>query len=233
MLLFILLSLCIFSVFAIKDEPVNAYNYLVDLVNIKNDKISISLTPPKTTQGEVIFRLPAFVPGTYEVYNFGRFVTNFKAVDRNGNNVPIEKADQNSWKFSDLNNVSKITYDVDDTWDSDIKEGFVFEPGGSNIEAGKSIVLNNHCFFGYFDGYKKIPFKIDVIKPKGFYGSTALVAVNNSPERESFLVTDYVELVDSPMMFCVPDTTFLTVGNAKVLVSVYSEKYKNSSNLRV
>lgn len=209
----------------------NAYHYTVDLVNVKNDKISITLLPPKTTEQQVVFRFPAFVPGTYEVYNFGRFVSNFKAVDKNGNEILLEKADVNSWKFSDINKVVKITYEVNDTWDTDIKEDFVFEPGGSNIESGKNFVLNNHCFFGYFDGYKKTPFNIQVMKPKGFYGSTALIAVRNTLDKETFLVNDYVELVDSPIMFCIPDTTILTVGNAKVLVSVYCQKYKTASKV--
>ncbi len=215
--------------FAAKDESGTAYSYTVDLVNVQNDKVNVTLIPPRSISGEAIFRLPAFVPGTYEIYNFGRFISNFKALDKSGTALPIEKIDENSWKISQMNQVDKIVYEVNDTWDSEIKEDFVFEPGGSNIEAGKNFVLNNHCFFGYFDSYKNNIYNIEVLKPKGFYGSSALIASSNTVDKETYVVNNFVELVDSPIMFCIPDTTTLTVGNAKVLVSVYSSKYKNSA----
>ena len=51
------------------------------------------------------------------------------------------------------------------------KKKFVFQPGGSNIEAGLNYVINPHCFFGYFDGFKMNPFQIEVKKPSEMYGS--------------------------------------------------------------
>src|SRR4051812_29698931 len=93
--LIVLFALGSITGFAAKDESGTAYVYTVDLVNVQDDKVNISLIPPRTITGEAIFRLPAFVPGTYEVYNFGRFISNFKALDKSGMALPIEKVDEN------------------------------------------------------------------------------------------------------------------------------------------
>ena len=60
------------------------YHYYINLNKVLDDKLTIELTPPDFTDNEVLFNFPAMVPGTYEVYNFGRFVSNLKAFGKNG-----------------------------------------------------------------------------------------------------------------------------------------------------
>jgi predicted metalloprotease with PDZ domain len=57
----------------------DSYKYFIDLTDVKDDKLNIRLTPPSINEEEITFLFPAMVPGTYDVYNFGRFVSNFKA----------------------------------------------------------------------------------------------------------------------------------------------------------
>lgn len=198
------------------------YHYYVDLTTVKNDKLSIKLTPPDITENETVFMFPAMVPGTYDVYDFGRFISNFKAEGKNGQVITVTKLDKNSYKLSPANAISEITYDVDDTWDSEIKEKFVFEPGGTNIEEGKNFSLNTHGFFGYFKNKIEAKFILEVTKPKGFYASTALTDIKSGDTKDVLSVFNYHALVDSPIMYCKPDTTSIQIGKSQVLISVYS-----------
>ncbi len=109
---------------------------------------------------------------------------------------------------------------MEDTWDSDTRG--IFEPGGSNIEAGENFVINTFCFFGYLEGMKEMDFEVTVLKPEGFYGSTALIPTSTDDAKDKFMVKGYNLLADSPMMYCKPDTAIREVGGAQVLVSVYS-----------
>ncbi len=111
---------------------------------------------------------------------------------------------------------------VEDTWDTKITDRFVFEPGGTNIEEGKNFVLNNHGFFGYIKGKEKTPFDIEIKKPIGFYGSTGLSNIEIGLDKDIYHVASYHELVDSPIMYCAPDTANILVGGANILVSLYS-----------
>lgn len=208
----------------------NDYHYFVDLVHVNNDKVSVKLTPPDISDNETVFMFPAMVPGTYEVYNFGRFIDNFKAEGKDGKTITVQKLDDNSYKLSPANAIREISYEVNDTWDSEIKEKFVFEPGGTNIEEGKDFAMNTHGFFGYFKGLTARNFILEVSKPEGFYASTGLSDIKSGTSKDVISVFDYHDLVDSPILYCIPDTTTIRVGNASVLVSVYSPNHLLTSN---
>ena len=208
------------------------YHYFMDLTKVKEDKLSIKLIPPDITENETIFMFPSMVPGTYEVYDFGKFVSNFKVEGKDGKLITIEKLDKNSYKLSPANAIKEITYDVDDTWDistydksfpdSTKRDKTVFEPGGSNIEDGKNFGLNTHCFFGYFKNKLENKFILEFNKPKGFYPSTSITDIICGDTKDILSITNYHNLIDSPIMYSQPDTATIVIGKSKVLISVYS-----------
>lgn len=211
------LCLAAISGFADKD-----YHYYVNLNKVVDDKLTIELTPPDIADNEAVLNFPAMVPGTYEVYNFGRFVSNLKAFGKNGVNITVTKVSDDTYKFTPANQLAKITYEVEDSWDTKIKEKIVFEPAGSNIEDNKNFVFNTHCFFAYFKGMTDRNFVLEFDKPKGFYPSTGLNSIKTGDTRDVISVFDYHDLVDSPIMYCQPDTTTIMVANTKVLIGIYS-----------
>lgn len=201
------------------------YRYYVDLTAVKDDKLTVRLTPPDISDNETIFMFPAMVPGTYDVYDFGRFVSNFKVEGKDGKTINVEKLDANSYKLSPANAIKEISYDVEDSWDTSIKENVVFEPGGTNIEADKNFILNTHGFFGYFKNRLDANFILEVTKPLGFYASTSLTDLKSGDTKDVLSVYNYHDLVDAPIMYCKPDTTSLKIGNATILFSVYSPNH--------
>lgn len=196
--------------------------YSINLNQVENDQLKVFVHPSSHLKGDVLFRMPKIIPGTYSIYDFGRFVSNFKVTSKPGKLSKIEKIDVNTWKIATVENVLSLEYIVDDTWDTDDKSNWVFEPAGTNFEAGKNFVLNNHGIFGYFEGTTSQPIEIEVLRPANFYGSTGLQYIRND-EKDVYKITDYHTLVDSPIMYCEPDTTVLKIGNTSVLVSVFND----------
>ncbi len=215
------------SNFLIADDN---YRYYINLTKVVNDKISVQLTPPTITQNEIEFSFPAMVPGTYEVYNFGRFISNFKVTGKNGAVIKVTKSDANTYKISPATAIDKITYDVDDTWDKtdlpDTKDKIVFEPGGTNFEDGKNFAINTHSMFGFIRGMLNKNFILEFEKPKGFYPATGLSDIQLGDTKDVISVFDYHDLVDSPIMYSLPDTSTVLVANTKVLVANYSPNKK-------
>lgn len=212
-----------------KADVLSPYHFSLDLNIVKDDRLMVTLVPPVLPPGQVSYRIPKIVPGTYEVYDFGRFVHDFKAFDKSGKEIDVMHPDPNTWQMPDGKNVAKITYWVEDTWDTPIKEAFVFEPGGTNIEENANFMINTFGFFGYFDGMKYTPYQLEIAKPEGFYGSTGLTDVQYTGNIDIYNVPDYNMLADSPIMYCQPDTSTVDLGDAKVLVSVYSPNKKVTS----
>ncbi len=71
-----------------KDQPVVAS---IDLVNVVEDKVSVTVDPDRFTTENTTFYIPKTVPGTYSTDNYGKFIENFKALDYDGNELEFEK----------------------------------------------------------------------------------------------------------------------------------------------
>lgn len=216
--------ICI-SAFAIGGDK---YQYSLDLTQVKDDKLMVKLIPPDLPQGDALFRLPKIVPGTYSIYDFGRFASDFTVTPKKGQKCDVTIVDANTWKISNASQIEEITYWVEDSWDASDRSNWVFEPAGTNIEEGKNFVLNNHGFFGYFEGLTKRPYEVKITHPAGFYGSTGL-EFTSTGNTDVFAIPNYNVLVDSPIMYNQPDTTFIRVGNARVLISVHNESHQITS----
>lgn len=202
----------------------NVYKYSTDITKAVNDELKIELITPKINKADVIFYMPKIVPGTYTNSDFGKFVHNVKAFDKAGKSLPVTALpDSNSWKIKRANVLYRLEYRVEDTWDAKFKHG-VYEMAGTNFEEGKNFSLNTCGIFGYFDGLKKLPFDLTFTRPSNFYASTGLVPVSTTATTDVFRCDNADHLYDSPIMFCVPDTTVIKVGTTDVLVSVYSPK---------
>lgn len=206
----------------------NQYQYSLDLTQVQDDMLQVRLDAPPISQKEITFYLPAIIPGTYRISNYGQFIHNFQAFDKKGRALPVQQLDTNSWKISKANKLGYLTYMVEDIFDTQ-QENSIYYMSGTNIDEGKNFVINTPGFFGYFEDMTEIPFKVSITKPEGFYGSTGLIPQSTSANQDIYYTEDYDLLIDSPLMYNIPDTTFIEVGDAKVLVSVYSPNKKFTS----
>lgn len=220
----------------------NTYNYTLDLTRVEDDKVYVELTPPVIKESEIIFYFPKMIPGTYAIEDYGRFVSKLEVVDKKGKKLTVSKLDDNSWKIKDANKATKISYWIEDTFDTKLKGPDVFWPAGTNIEEGRNFLINSSGFFGYFDGYKDQAFTLNVIRAENLYGSTGLIATktgepltkfskeekdNSAAKRvDVFQTESYDRLVDSPIMYSEPDTAIIRVGNTEVLIGSYSPNKK-------
>lgn len=193
----------------------------MDLINVQQDLVTVSVFPPKVNVDEIIFYIPKIVPGTYAISDFGAFIENVKAFDSKGKELPVAKMDENSWKISQAKKLAKVIYRVNDTFDVE-EEHDIFSPSGTNILANENFLLNMHGFVGYFKGMIEHPYRVEISKPKHLYGATAMVDLDPSDTKDVFLTSRYAELVDNPIMYSKPDFTTFTVDDMEIIISVYS-----------
>lgn len=217
----ILVSFLILAGIAVNAQN-DKYQFYLDLNKISNDLIKIELTTPSIKAAKIIYNMPKIVPGTYSLYDFGQYVMDFEAFDKDGRPLSVNQLDKNRWEIENASAMTKISYWVEDTWDADVDE-LVFEPGGTNIEQNENVVLNNHGFFGYFDGLKRLKYEVNVTRPENFYGTTGLTTVSTTGNIDQFTTENYMDLVDAPIMYNEPDTLTFNVGGAEILISVYSK----------
>jgi predicted metalloprotease with PDZ domain len=197
------------------------YHYTMDLIDVTDDKVRIELQVPEMKSKKAVFQMPKIIPGTYTIYDFGRFISDFQAFDKNGNTLKVEHPEVNTWVIQEGQRLDKVSYRVDDTFDATDGKS-VAGMSGTNIEAGKNFLINAHGFFGYFQDHEFEPFHITVKRPAYFAHQSAYTSVKIEEDADMFTASNYHELVDMPVMYCRPDTTVIKLGNTEVLVAVYS-----------
>ncbi|WP_348799525.1 peptidase M61 [Flavobacterium adhaerens] len=202
----------------------------IDLNNVKDDQVLVTVKVPKIKTDEIKYSLPKTVPGTYSADNYGKFVTDFKAYDSKGKLLEITKTDENTWSIQKAKSLAKITYLVNDTYDTEKGSGFgqddVFSPTGTNIDAGKNFMLNLHGFVGYFQDKKETPYKVIVNHPTTLWGATSMIDKDGSSAVDVFEMPLYSELIENPIMYSKPDYTTFTVDGMDIQIAVYSPSGK-------
>jgi predicted metalloprotease with PDZ domain len=196
----------------------------IDLNNVVDDKVKIEVNPAKLNQSTIVYQIPAIVPGTYAMSNYGQFVSKMKAFDYNGNELKISQLNQNSWQINEATKLDKISYWVDDTFDSD-KEHGIYVMAGTNIEAGKNFFLNLPGFVGYFKGNKETPYNLTISHPEDLYETSSLINKNITKEDNSkdvFYASRYDAISDNPIMYAPLNTVNFTMNGVDVSMAVYS-----------
>ncbi|WP_282074577.1 peptidase M61 [Maribacter aquivivus] len=206
----------------------------IDLVNIVDDKVQVGVNPGAFTTSTVIFRIPKTVPGTYSSDNYGQYIEDFEALDYKGNLLNSKKLDDNTWSISGAVQLDKVQYWVNDTYDTENDvEDAVFSPAGTNIAEGSNFMLNLHGFVGYFDGFKEVPYTIQIKKPANLIATTTLsseVGEKIDPLLDAFTAKRYFEVIDNPIMYAKPNTETFEINGITVTLSLYSpnDVYKAS-----
>jgi len=210
----------------------------LDLRQTRDDKVPVIVDAGNFTSDSAIYRLPRVIQGTYSVSDFGKYVEDFKAIDYEGNSMEVEQKDTNTWLITNAENLDKITYYVNDTYDIEMSGGIggeePFSPAGTNIEPD-NYVLNLHGFVGYFEALKDHPYALSVTAPADFIRTSALEETSSNTSEDGSTVTTtyfaerYFEITDNPMMYGKLDVEEFMVGDIKIVLSVYSPNKVHSA----
>ena len=191
--------------------------YEVDVSKPQDDLFHVTVFTNGLSTENNVYNLPATVPGTYSIQDFGRFVQSFKAYDRDGNELETKKISTNRWKIKDAEKLVMIKYDSEDSFDAKITGHRIFGMEGTGIE-NNFIVLNTFGVLGYFEELQSTPVKLKIKFNPSWLVGTAL-ELND----DGYYVADsYDYLADSPIL--IGDLTYAKtrVNDINVEVYVYS-----------
>ena len=224
----IVIILSFFSVFTKAQNIENHVEVNIDLVKIYNDRVMVSAEPTVITTQTITYQLPRIIPGTYAIADYGRYIDEFSAFDKAGKPLTVKRIDINTWQISNAQELKKVAYLVNDTYDSETGSTFsgtdntIFSPAGTNILEGKQFMLNMAGFVGYFENQKNVPHRVKISHPAGLTGSSAMDDLDNSNTNDIFIAPRFADLVDSPVMYAAPDIATFTIDNMNVVLHVYS-----------
>lgn len=191
--------------------------FTINMTGPSTDTFLIEVITPKLTAQNNVFQFASTAPGTYQVMNIGRFVSNFKAFDKKGKTIGVTQTNVNQFEISQPEKVKKITYSVAETFDTKVTEFPVYRMGGSSLEKDHAL-LNAHTMLGYFVGMQDADIEIGLIHPTDWKVGTPL-----SKNKKGFYTASSFDFaVDSPILLGRLTEASMDVEGKKIEIYTYS-----------
>ena len=202
-----------------------AVDFTVNLNDRSNDTFKVEVTPPTLSADNNIYQFAATAPGTYQVMDIGRYVTSFSAFDKNGNEVGTKHISTNQFELSSPAKITKIEYQISETWDTPVDVNPIYMMCGTSIENDHTLI-NGQAVFGYFKGMQTSPLQIKLKYPDNWHVGTALTKTSDG----IYWANDYDKAVDSPILLGNLTKASMDVDGTDVDVYTYSKTGQITSN---
>ena len=201
-----------------------AVYYEIDLNNRTGDSFKVRVFTANLTASNDIFQFAATAPGTYHTLNFGNYVNDFRAFDKNYSPLVTTKLSTNQWKLADPAKTAIIEYSIRETWDEVDPADFIYKMAGTSIEEDHSLI-NTFAVLGYPTGLDELDYIINIKHSANWLIGTAL-----EKNAEGFYVaSDYDHLADSPILLGELTNASTTIDQTQIDIWTYSLTDVNTS----
>ncbi len=177
--------------------------YTVDLRNTKEHAVHVTLIPVGFTAAKASFQMPVWAPGAYSVTHYGRYVRNFRAYGKSGEDLPVIIINDDRRAIANAKALAKIEYDILDSHLDTTSLYFAMAEMDTAM-----FFANATALFGYFDDDKSAPATVVYEKPNDWKLVCALPPsrkgyiqdTNATFQNTTFYAKDYDALADAPVM---------------------------------
>ncbi|MDB5035807.1 MAG: peptidase domain protein [Chlorobi bacterium] len=209
-------------------ESFPTIDYSVSVPDPASKMFEVSAMLHGVIQDTTTFYFPIWAPGAYDIVNFGKYVSDFTAVNADGSALTVGHPDSNSFtlagaKAGDV----KIAYKVRSI--GLIPNSLWF--GLADISPTSAFAVGT-ALFGYPSGGKSLPYTVHYEVPAGWDIAIGLDPVPGA-SRNTYRARDYDELVDAPLDMGKVQRYEFMVGGKPHTINLHSPVPFNDSLGRV
>lgn len=171
-----------------------AIHYSIEVLDANAHLFRVSVTVNAPDEKGQLFRLPAWIPGSYMIREFARNIVEIRAVC-NGVPVALSKLDKHTWQAAPCQGTLVVSYDVY-AWDLSVRSAHLDQTHA---------FFNGSSVFLEVIGKSDVPQIVDIRKPTGSFATSWRVATalpEYGAQRYGFgtyRAENYDELIDSPV----------------------------------
>lgn len=168
-----------------QDTPPIAYHLSWDQPNSHYVHVRMDIAAPGD---EVDVRISAWRPGRYILQNYAKDIIDFEAADQTGAALPFRKTDKGTWRIQAGDAETVVV-----RYKSYARQ---LDAGASYLDETEAYI-NPITLLTYVPGKELLPVSLTLDKPDGWRVATPL---DFDAARGAYLVENYHELVDSPLI---------------------------------
>ena len=166
------------------------FNYTVSMPSPSSQLFHVELISSGWQTGTINLKMPKWMPGYYQLMNYGNEVINFSVRDKTGKSISFNKINENTWQLPTKAAGSlHISYDVKATR-AFVATNFLDSSHAYIVPAG---------MFMYVDGFIKNPVSVKVNLP-GQWKDIATGLTKISGKVNAFIAPDFDILYDCPLL---------------------------------
>lgn len=185
------------------------YDVSADRPALAMRRLHVTTTFDVTGSGAVVLSLPAWTPGAYEISNFARWVSDFRA-SQNGTELRWDKLDYDTWRVRP-SGAGRVTVQFDYEADS--------LDNAMSWTRPDFALFNGTNLFLYPEGRSlDFPATMSVSTDPTFRVATSMTPAG---EPRHYRAATYHELVDMPVVFGAFDLDSATISGRTVRLATY------------
>lgn len=163
-------------------------SYSLDMERPSTHLLHVEITATAVKEPLLRFVMPAWAPGRYAIYDFAKNVQEFSAVGANGEALPWQQPDKQTWTVNTAGcgGTVKVRYKV---FANDLTGSF------SQFDTSHA-AINGASVFMYLPGNKPDPLTLTVHPPQGW---KIVSGFSMSLTQTTFQVPNYDVLIDTPL----------------------------------
>ncbi|WDZ95437.1 M61 family metallopeptidase [Herbaspirillum sp. WKF16] len=172
----------------------NPIRYTISSSDPASHMYDVTVTVDKPAADGQVFSLPAWIPGSYMIREFGKNIVQLRG-ESGGRKVAVKKLDKHTWQAAPCGGALTLSYQVY-AWDLSVRTAHLDQTHG--FFNGTSVFLAAHGF----EGAQHV---VDIGRPQGEAFKRWRVATS-LPELKarrygfgSYAAKDYDELIDHPV----------------------------------
>jgi predicted metalloprotease with PDZ domain len=166
------------------------FAYTLSMAQPEKHTFQVMLSTSGWQKDTLVFKMPKWMPGYYQIMNYAQDVENFKAKDKKGNPLAVVKMNENSWKVIGTRRKNiVVSYEIKTT------KQFV---ANSYLDADHAYIIGGNNFM-YVDGFlhTTVTVKIALNHPSDQI-ATGLDKVTSTPH--TFSAPNFDILYDCPIL---------------------------------
>ncbi|MEO1576710.1 MAG: peptidase M61, partial [Pseudomonadota bacterium] len=169
--------------------------YTLDVAQARAHRfaVTIDIASPEPTGQQ--FTLPSWIPGSYLVRDFARFISTVQATDERGP-VLVDKVDKHTWRCAPSRGALRVAYEVY-AWDQSVRGAHLDDTHG---------FCNGANVFLAVTGQESAPVAVELVQPQpdgvGAHWQIATTLPRDGAKPRAFgryRAADYDELIDHPI----------------------------------
>ena len=176
------------TAFAQNEKPL--LHYVISITEPASHTYNVELYGEGWNQDSLRLKMPNWMPGYYQIMYYAKSVENMSAKTESGENISIEKTNENTWVIKGIKKKSFVIYYTIRT-----TRKFV---ANSYVDSMHAYLLPENTFL-YVDGFLQIPVTVKlIINPEWGKIATGLDAIAGKPNE--FAASDFDILYDCPIL---------------------------------